>query len=141
MRVAIAVLADYANVTREGKLNIMGIFNQLQGPRFPLVHPLMHLVVRLSLHGSEAGKKQKMTVRLADEDGDKLMEISGEGILQGEKPGAFDADQILSLANLTFPKPGTYSFDISVNDEHRASVPLKLALVLPPPTDAAAEGV
>ena len=46
MRVPLAVLADYANVTTDGKLNIMGIFNRIFASALPVVHPQMRLVMR-----------------------------------------------------------------------------------------------
>ena len=45
MRVALGVLADYANVSAEGKLNIMGVFQIVNAVQFPHVHPQMHLVL------------------------------------------------------------------------------------------------
>lgn len=131
MKVTIAVLADYANVSREGKLNIMGIFNRVTAPQFPTVHPLMHLVLRLSLHNSESGKRLGITIRLVDADGNRLLEISGEGVMMTQEPGEFFADQVLTLANLVFPTPGDYAFDVLVNDEHRTTVPLKVVHALP----------
>ena len=93
MKVTIAVLADYANVSREGKLNIYG--------------------------------------HLQHADGNRLLEISGEGVMMMQEPGEFFADQVLTLANLVFPTPGDYAFDVLVNDEHRTTVPLKVVHALP----------
>src|SRR5919204_3250104 len=47
MRLSLALLADYANVSHDGKLNIMGIFGQIHAPQFPAVHAQMHLVLSL----------------------------------------------------------------------------------------------
>jgi len=46
MEVVLAVLADYANVSQEGKLNIMGIFDIISSEKFPTFHPEMKLVVQ-----------------------------------------------------------------------------------------------
>jgi len=35
MRVKLAVLADYASITREGKLNILGIFDEINPQQLP----------------------------------------------------------------------------------------------------------
>jgi len=40
--------ADYANITRDGKLNVMGIFSIINAPGFPAVHPQMYLVAQLT---------------------------------------------------------------------------------------------
>jgi hypothetical protein len=42
MNVTLAVLADYADFSVEGKLNIMGIFNVSYAQSLPMQHPPMH---------------------------------------------------------------------------------------------------
>ena len=39
MEVKVALLADGANVSREGKLNLLGIFDTLFARSFPTTHP------------------------------------------------------------------------------------------------------
>ncbi len=55
MRVALGVLADYANVSADGKLNIMGVFQIVNVIQFPHVHAQMDLVLTLEADPSEAG--------------------------------------------------------------------------------------
>jgi hypothetical protein len=47
MQVPLALLADHANVSAEGKLNLMGAFDVINARRFPAVHAQMHLVFRI----------------------------------------------------------------------------------------------
>jgi hypothetical protein len=129
MKVTLAVLADYANVSQEGKLNIMGIFNQLSTGRFPVAHPSMNLVLRLSAHPIEFGRPQAVRVALAGPDGEKIFELGGDITVQGEPGQTVYSDQILTLNNLVFPKAGDYSFDVLVNNNHEASVPLKVTAI------------
>ena len=44
----VLLVADYANVEKKDKLNVMGIFGEISAPRFPARHPEMYLVARLS---------------------------------------------------------------------------------------------
>ena len=53
MQVKLALLADYANVTAEGKLNILGIFDRINVVGVPAVHPQMHFILRLEAHPAE----------------------------------------------------------------------------------------
>jgi len=41
MRVSFALFADAANLSQEGKLNILGVFDALQVATLPAVHPRM----------------------------------------------------------------------------------------------------
>lgn len=65
-------------MTAEGKLNIMGVFQVINAPQFPYVHPQMHLVLTLEAHRSEVGKKKQIEIRLMSEDGLPLFSVGGE---------------------------------------------------------------
>jgi hypothetical protein len=64
MKIIFSVLADSANITREGKLNILGIFDSIQVQQFPVTHPQMQLVMRFEADRAEAGKSKKAEVPL-----------------------------------------------------------------------------
>lgn len=126
MKVIFAVLADYANVSAEGKLNVMGIFNFIHVSSVPARHTSMNLVMRLQAHPAEYGSSQRVRVSFADADGNRVFNLEGD-IAVGTDPhrlGYFD--QIIGLNNLPLPKLGDYSFDILVNEQHEFSVPLKV---------------
>lgn len=127
MKVTFAVLADAANITREGKLNILGIFDSIQAQQFPVTHPQMQLVMRFEADISEAGKKKKVEVQLMDEDGKKLFVLGGEFTFGPGRPGeVIGSNHILTINMLKFEKPGTHEFKILINDELKAEVPLKV---------------
>ena len=69
MQVKLAVLADYANVTAEGKLNILGIFDRINLVQVPAVHPQMHLVLRLEARAAERDRVHRVEIRLHDPQG------------------------------------------------------------------------
>ncbi|MFP5355722.1 MAG: DUF6941 family protein, partial [Gemmatimonadota bacterium] len=63
MHVSFALFADAANISQEGKLNILGVFDAVQVGQLPAVHPRAHLADR-GLHVRHpAGSKQKQVVR------------------------------------------------------------------------------
>lgn len=63
MEVSLALLADYANVTREGKLNLLGLFDRIDARAVPWVHPQMQLVLQNERSGCIGGGtwKAKLT--------------------------------------------------------------------------------
>ena len=127
MKVGFAVLADCANISREGKLNILGIFDSIQAQQFPVTHPQMQLVMRFEADRAEAGKAKKIEVQLMDEDGQKLFVLGGEFTLGTGRPGeAIGSNHILMIHMMKFEHPGDYEFKILINDELKAEVPLKL---------------
>jgi hypothetical protein len=131
MNVNLAVLCDAANVSREGKLNILGEFDSIHVANFPLVYPTMVLVVRLEAHPTEAGE-HALKLHLVDEDGGDCVPP-----LQGGFPGVpiRTAPLILQMHGVRFDKPGHYSFELLVDNHHLRSLPLHVL------NDPSADGV
>lgn len=124
MHVTLAVLADYANVTGDGKLNILGIFDRMNVNALPAVHPQMNLVLRLEAHSAERDRSHPVEIRLHDPDGQTVFEIKGEIVPQGEPGHAISTNQILTLNNLQLARPGDYTFTVFVNNDLKAEIPL-----------------
>ena len=64
MDVTLAVLADYANVSQDGKLNIMGIFQEVNPSEIPFVLPQMYLVLSLTAGPAEVGLARNIRIPL-----------------------------------------------------------------------------
>ena len=71
MEVDLAVIADAANVSQEGKLNILGVFDTIWAREFPFRHATMVLVVRVRADFTEGGG-HPLEVRLVDADGAQI---------------------------------------------------------------------
>ena len=139
MEVALAVLADYANISREGKLNIMGVFDRIWSERFPAVYPQMQLVLRLEANPAEAGAKKAIEIQLMAEDGRRVfglgMEMAFE-VKDKTKPVGklMKTDQIVGLQGIRFDAPGSYQFVILINAETKRTVPLEVLQIQRPAT-------
>jgi len=134
MDVTLALLADAANVSQDGKLNIMGIFNALGAQQFPVVHPQMALVLRFEASRAEEGKQRQVELQLADMDGTKLFKIGAQLMVPTGSPAGqpIRLNHILMLNNVQFEKPGDYMFSVLVNDDEKASIDLKIVEVKQP---------
>ena len=134
MDVTLAMLADAANVSADGKLNILGIFNALGAQSFPVVHPQMALVLRFEASRSEEGKGRQIELQLVDNDGQKMFKIGAQLMVPtGSPPGQpIRLNHILMLNNIQFPKPGDYQFSVLVGDDEKASIDLKIIEVRQP---------
>ena len=78
MKVTLAVLADYANVSREGKLNILGIFNIIHAASFPCTHGEMVLVTKLEAEVLDSKKPRKIEVNLVIEEEQIKVDLPAE---------------------------------------------------------------
>lgn len=111
------MLADYANVTAEGKLNILGVFDMIFADRLPAVHPQTQLILRLEANPAEAGARKKLELKLMTADGHTRFAIGAELGFEGRdvsKPVGemMKTDQIIGLQNVRFEFPGDYQIAI-----------------------------
>lgn len=122
MEITLAVCCDAANVSREGKLNLLGIFNSIHAAEFPCTHPHLALVLRVEARLGEEGT-YPLEIRLVDEDGQQLFHINGQLSLQGAEPGRpMTAQTIMDINNLQLPRPGTYAFEVILGGRRARTV-------------------
>jgi hypothetical protein len=128
MDVSFALLADAANVSREGKLNILGAFDRVQGAQFPLTWPRMVLVTRFIASAAEYGQEKSLEIVTMDADGKRLGGATGTmRVPNGQAGRQLKINHVLPMT-VTFPGPGQYSIEILVNGESKATVPLDVVL-------------
>ena len=126
MEVAFALLADAANVSREGKLNVLGAFDRIYGSKFPLTWPRMVLVTRFVASAAEFGAEKSLEIVTLDADGKRLGGATGKmRVPQGQSGRQLKINHVLPMS-MTFPAPGEYSIEILVNGEPKATVPLEV---------------
>ena len=120
-----AVLADEANVSQEGKLNLMGIFDRIAAAEFPVVHPKLVFAFRVEAEFADSGRMFPVRVSMEDEDGTALFEAGGEMMAPQVPPGEFStANQLFSLVGVQFPRAGMYRFVVRVGDAPPHETPL-----------------
>ncbi len=126
MNVTLALLCDSANVTADGKLNILGQFDQIAAPAFPTLHPRMCLALQLDSTLSGEGRQRRLAVRLLNADGYPIGEVCGSlDIADARRPGesaSFPA--VVPLPALTLPEPGDYSLEVAMDGCEPRSISL-----------------
>jgi hypothetical protein len=133
VEVDLAVVADAANVSQEGKLNILGVFDTIWAREFPCRHAAMVFVLRARADFTEQGAHQ-LEVRLIDADGAQLFKAEGPLHVPHGIPGRpIRPHVILGLAGISFQKPGDFSFEVTVDNRHVRSVPLHVMAAPQPP--------
>lgn len=127
MKVSLFLLADYANLTEDGKLNIMGLFNIIYSSNFPTQHPQMAIVAKLKAELGEDGQTRDIRVALFSPDGKKLLEVGGAMQFpqraSGQNP---EINAIITLQNVVFPEPGPYSFVLFVDKDNKDNLSLSV---------------
>lgn len=127
MELSLAALADAANISNFGKLNVLGIFQAIYTHEVPLQHPVMHLVLVFRMSAGEKGSPITIKVVLTDADG-QILGTPPELIIEvpAEHPGSPEFPLLIAIKNLVLPRFGDYRFDILVNGLTVGNIPLHI---------------
>ena len=131
MQVAFALFADAANLSQEGKLNVLGVFDALQVGAIPAVHPRAHLVVRLKGDLSDVGR-HTVTLRWINPGGTELWNSTGD-LNVGQPPaGVVEMDlPLIAQIDLPIDSAGAYRMTISLDDHQSAEVVVQVRAAPP----------
>jgi hypothetical protein len=136
MIVSFAMFADGANISQEGKLNILGVFDAVQVGGIPTVHPRAHLIVRFKGTPQDIGTHQ-VSLRWINPGGVELWASDGQVELATPPPGVVEIDiPLIASIDLPIDGPGAFAMRVFVNGQQRGEVPLHVrstpAFVAPP---------
>ncbi len=124
----LAVAADYANVSNDGKLNIMGIFQELRPPALPTQLPQMYLVITWDAGPAEFGSQKDCRVTFLGPDPNEGEFITLDYQLvvpKATRPGARSIfHQILGIGGLPINRTGPHAFRVLAGGETKKEVPL-----------------
>jgi hypothetical protein len=117
---------DAANVDCSGKVSALGIFTNIRALQFPAVHPVMTFVACIEGRSTESGR-HPFRINFINDDGKDIMPA-----MQGEidiTQSSLTANIMLNLSTITFPKPGTYTIDLVVDNQVLVSESLNVILL------------
>ena len=124
MRVSFALFADAANLSVEGKLNVLGVFDALQVGGLPTVHPRAHVVVRHKGSAADAGT-HVITLRWVNPQGNELWTSSGELNVAAPPAGVTDIDfPLIAAVDLPLDSTGTYHMALGIDGAPHGEVKL-----------------
>jgi hypothetical protein len=124
---SIAVIAEQAHVREDGKLDITGVYNCRYTPALPAKLDIL-LAMRFDVEPLDYGVHQNIAVHIMDEDSSEMVNLRAS-------PVRFDAPHALGLPlaydlvlplTVGFPREGTWTFDVRVNEKSVARVLLRV---------------
>lgn len=126
LEVNLAVLADYANVSQDGKLNIMGIFQEVNAPSLPFQLPQMYLVMSFSAGPAEFDSVRNVRIALLRGDGQEVLTLGAQmTVPRANRPGSRAyINEAIGLAGIGFQEAGDYGFSVLIGDDEKAWVSL-----------------
>lgn len=132
MKVIAMLLADFANYTNDGKINLLGAgFDMWPRPQFPA---LAHVVVyiRIEILASEGGD-HTISLDLITSDGRSVIPRQGGQFKVPAGPPMYRYLNLTYELAFQIPAPDDYSFRVVIDGQEMGSCPVK-AQLLPPTT-------
>ena len=124
---SIAVIAERAEVRKDGKLDISGVYNCRYATELPAKLEVT-LAMRFDIEPLDYGVRQELSVHIMDEDGSEMVNLRASPVSfdSPKTPGLPLAYDLILPLTVGFPCDGTWTFEIRLNDRAVARVPLRV---------------
>lgn len=126
MKLRFAMIAEYANVTGDGKLNISGISDHLFAYQFPVTHRDLYVINSLETENDDDRTTQEVWVQVISPEGQILSEIRSAIAVDGLRQVY---NQVHVIQDLLFQEPGSHQVNLLFNGQLVQAMPLELVLV------------
>ena len=124
MNIEAFLLCDAAT-EQQGKLNILGAFDNIFTKKVPTVHPACAVAARIRFEKIEEGS-HPIRIRIIDEDGKSIgpkLEGNVNVRIIGDDIDSNVANIVLNIQRLKFEKYGRYRFDLAIDNQIKGSLP------------------
>jgi len=121
-----AFLCDQAFFSEGGKLNVIGIFKNINGKNPPIVHPQMFIVSSVYLKGAGKYEKEIKIIRMRD-NFELVSPLKFYLVVEGDQEAEFGV--VGQLANVKFDEAGDYEVQILVNSKLINKIPFKVSII------------
>jgi hypothetical protein len=124
MHISFAVFADAANLSQEGKLNVLGVFDAVQVAGLPTIHPRTHFVVRLKATSDDIGQ-HSLAFRWLSPLDEELWSSTGEMNVAPPPNPMFEVDlPIIAVVDLPLNMVGQYTMQVALDGSPSAAARL-----------------
>ena len=117
VKIPMMITADYATVDHSnGKLHVLGVFREIYANAFPFRHSRMCLALIIEGEFAESNETHRLSVTLADEDGNEVFSMQGAFEMPVRVGGLLPhCNLLLEFNDLPFENPGEYCFYVTIN--------------------------
>lgn len=116
MDLILSVACEDARARPDGRLDIVGVFDELSAPGFPAAQDRMTVVFVMQWSTGQVGR-QEFRADLVDTDGTRVLTIEGHTDVSVDGRRRPRTRLIMPLERVVFPHPGEYRFQLSVGHE------------------------
>jgi hypothetical protein len=123
-----SILCDDVRQERNGKFILIGLFDSIGSPAFPLVYPRLFMVTRWC--SGEGEFKQRSRVLKPDQS---TVLVEGKDIPVNLPSPEATATNVEAFLNVQFKDEGTHWIEILLDGDLKIRYPLRVNKVQPPP--------
>ena len=114
MHVSFALFADAANISQEGKLNVLGVFDAVHVGQLPALHPRATFVMRIKAVPEDAGV-HPLQLRWVNPRGQEMWNSEAQLEIGAPPPGATEVDMpVIVQLDLPLDIAGDYRMQVHV---------------------------
>ena len=126
MNIEAFLLCDAAT-EQQGKLNILGAFDNIFTKKVPTVHPACAVAARIRFEKIEEGS-HPIRIHIIDEDGKSIgPKLQGNiNVSVRDDVDSTTANIVLNIQGLKFEKYGQYRIDLAIDNQIMGSLPFNL---------------
>lgn len=113
MILKLSAVCEVARERPDGRLDLVGVFDELSAPGFPAVQERMTVVFLVEWAADESGR-QPLRADMIDESGRKILTIQGHTDVEARGADRAPAQTrlIMPVEKVVFPSPGRYRFQL-----------------------------
>lgn len=128
----LGVICDAATSDSNGKLNILGVFDQINAIDFPAIHPQCAIVFRIVFDKGEE-VENKFKLEFLDQNKKPLLPSieakSNTGVIKYKDRSVFNL--IVGIASLKIPAAGDYHIELFFGGNFLKRIELRVRKILP----------
>jgi hypothetical protein len=127
MEIEAFLLCDAAT-DQQGKLNVLGAFDNLWVHQVPVKNPQCSIAARVRFDSVEQGN-HSVKIQIIDQDGQNIApKLEGSlSIHPARGTNSAIANLILNIQGLEFKNFGSYQIDLAIDGQLQASLPLRVS--------------
>lgn len=129
-----SILCDDVRQERNGKFILIGLFDSIASPQFPLVYPRLFMVTRWC--SGEGQFKQRTRILKPDQN---TVLVEGKDIPVRLPSAEATATNVEAFMNVAFEQEGAYWIEILLDGDLKIRYPLRVNKIQIPPQSGVGE--
>lgn len=116
MKLLLCKICEHATQQQNGRHSMIGIFDNIVAPVFPVDHPPFFLCLQFEFDAAEAGDPMDVFIKLVDDDARALLDFTASGeVPRDANGGPTRLFMQFQIPPMRFERPGDYRLDVVFN--------------------------